>query len=291
MRLPQSRRAGREGFTLIELLVVMAIIAVLIALTAAGIFNVYIRGYELQNRSDISQLSTAVGAFQSEFKVTAPPPSRIRLVRNMNQYAQTPSPVPGLDNDSRDYILRMYPNCRDTWATTGINWSPLGASWNGDTVLTGEQCLVFFLGGLQQIGPPHGVHGFSTNPNNPMAPGGTRKGPFFEFKSNRLEPGNGGFMYYKDVFGAPVVYFSSYKTRNGYNRYGSSDSTFISGGAYHDGAGRYLNPDSFQIISAGKNKTFGPGGTWTVQQAAAIGPAGGDDFTNFHDLRLGASGQ
>ena len=57
---------------------------------------------------------------------------------------------------------------------------------------------------------------------------------------------------------------------------------------------QYWNPRSFQIISAGPDKAFGPGGIPDVNGVPALwGPgnpavgAGEDDLSNFHDARLG----
>src|SRR5207248_1531508 len=95
-------------------------------------------------------------------------------------------------------------------------------------VLEGEECLVFFLGGIQTTNPPNCV-GFSTDPFNPASlpvpgSGETRKGPYFNFKANRLVLGpSGKFLMYNDPYGTPYAYYSSYKLKNGYSRYGTND--------------------------------------------------------------------
>src|SRR5439155_9190658 len=152
--------------------------------------------------------------------------------------------------------------------------------------------------------------GFSTNPTNPAAHvlgGGDIIAPFFEFDSARLlllPPGlrASGFasgttplpavssrhFSYRDTYNnVPYAYFSSNKTRNGYNRYvsavsavllsngnPSSDCTSLGVWPYAEGGStavvRYLNPSTFQIISAGANGTmvgvsnmgFGRGTEW-----------------------------
>jgi hypothetical protein len=146
---------------------------------------------------------------------------------------------------------------------------------------------VFFLAGFN-------TNGFSTNPSNPAQLGGDRMGPFFEFKLNRLvDPGRAsspGYRVYIDAYGkSPYVYFSSY-TRNGYARYFAglgSDCSLVPQGPYNDGAGNYYNPDSFQIISAGRDTKFGPGGTWSQATAPLIAQAGKDDMANFYERLLG----
>jgi hypothetical protein len=197
------------------------------------------------------------------------------------------------------------------------------------TILHGDQCLVFFLGGVQVVqNGVNGCQGFSTNPQDPgftnplnptipplkFTPG---IGPFMQFKANQLAGpytdtlGGGGwvrnadpmgFFVYKDPWSTPYGYFSSYKSRNGYNRYGTGANcdcpallpatspligASLPGGAYNDGT-NYQNAESVQIISAGANGLFGPGGIWSAPNASAIGANGQDDLCNFHDKIMGA---
>jgi hypothetical protein len=176
-------------------------------------------------------------------------------------------------------------------------------------VLEGDQCLVFFLGGIG------GTHGFSTNganpaqnpnanPNpNPALAWGDRVAPFYEFNPSRLmdpklvvptRPSSPAFPVYIDPYRKmPFEYFSSYKQRNGYGRYsatfGNSDCSLVPNGAYNDGATppNYYDPEGFQIISAGRDKLFGPGGAWTQVTASTMPQAGRDDLTNFYDKLMG----
>src|SRR5262249_52023555 len=152
-----------------------------------------------------------------------------------------------------------------------------------------------------------------------------RIGPFFEFKSNRLgllsnnqkqilniSTANPPTLAYADPYGSlTYAYFSSYKTRNGYNRYfnaqnnPSSDCAALGVWPYAESNSIYLNPETFQIISAGADKAFGQGTNLTVNplpfwdlashaSSAALSQAGSpaartglDDMSNFHQLLLG----
>jgi general secretion pathway protein G len=318
MRLNDSGRAGRPSFTLVELLIVIGIIAILVSLTSAAVYKVLQIGPRTACRTEIGELEGAIQNFQNKFGVDYVP-SRIRLVRNMASYGTSP-----LDVDSRDYMLKLFRNCKAQWSSTGINWSQ-DPAWNGDSILEGHQCLVFFLGGIQVTTPNNGCVGFSTNPNNPAAPGGDRIPPFFDFKSNRLttvyakNPYDTNashtktFFSYLDPFPnpdpsvntpppnarKPYLYFSHYKTSNGYNRYGATDNVIahtlptdppaFSVDPYAQGltpAPRYYKGDSFQIISAGPDGIFGPGGQWTSSNPSALGPNGRDDMSNFAPGRL-----
>jgi hypothetical protein len=183
--------------------------------------------------------------------------------------------------------------------------------------------------------------GFSTNQSNPMMAGGDRDAPFFGFKSNRLVqwPNTApGFPSYLDGYGkTPYAYFSSYKAANGYNRYFGVANPYMPAPnpvqAYNSDCQalrfpaapgepqglwpyaqswaptfQYLNPDTYQIISAGKNSNFGlgtyppgdpnyasySGGVWRPSQATLAYPVGSDgydDIANFYDRLLGVPTQ
>jgi hypothetical protein len=167
---------------------------------------------------------------------------------------------------------------------------------------------VFFLGGIPN--PTGGCDGFSTDASNPTKPGGGRT-RFFEFKPHQLyQRGGSPFFSCADGYSVgnrkqPYAYFSSYGRDNGYTTMGAlfkgtpSDCASLGVSPYiqtvtTDAKGNiiavsYYNPRTFQILSAGKNQTFGGGGLWTPATAGSIGAAGFDDFSNFYDARLGVA--
>jgi prepilin-type N-terminal cleavage/methylation domain-containing protein len=296
---------ARAAFTLIELLVVIAIIAILVALTSAAVMRVLVQGPRVQARSDLSQLDTALAAFKAKFGQY--PPSRIKLCSNISMYGSTQ-----LDLDSIAFLKQvMFPQLGTTWASGGVNWQ--GNVGTDGTILTGDQCLVFFLGGIPvNNGGAFGTLGFATG-NNPTAftSGGSVIGRFFEFPSNKLVQGPNGWLQFKDPWGIPYAYFSSYswKNPNQYNRpqnmsyaapgglsgTGGSDCPTLPGtpSPYFltlNPAAQFYNPNTGQIISAGPNQVFGPGGQWASQTAAPGGP-GADDLCNFYSNALGVAGQ
>lgn len=288
------RQATRPAFTLVELLVVIAIIGILMSLLLAAVTKTMTRIEETRTRNDIAQLSQAIESFKAKYNVGYIP-SRIVLRRQLSTYGTTP-----LELDSKAYINQVWPTI-DRAGAVSHNWGGMDGA-----TLYGHQCLVFFLGGIQVNGA---CTGFSTNPNDPTAPGGDRVS-FFDFPTNRLVDAGGGFLAFKDGYGkVPYAYFSSYKKTNGYNRYPGSDCSTLSttfaplapspyaenlGGAAGD---KYLNPNTFQIISAGRDKNFGRGTfdaahLWNARNPTgnadyvATAP-GADDMSNFSDRFLG----
>jgi general secretion pathway protein G len=341
MRLRQPRRLARPGFTLVEILIVVVIVIILASLLSAAALRAVSKSREVRNRHDISQLAGALETFKQKFGFY--PPSRIKLCEIYSQYGTVPQDAQ-LDADSVQVITRMFPQCLPQWQNPGIDWDNSGGP-SPVATLEGDQCLVFFLGGIQAQAqaafrlPPNCL-GFSTNPRDPAYKDpanvtASRIGPFYNFAPTRLVKGvvDGGvsvpihpaapfYHVYADVYsstdgvgnllttvdelgrladGAPYAYFSSYKTSNGYNRYASiynnSDCATLQVGPYWITAGKYLNPDSFQIISAGKNHRFGPGGgPWSPAIASQMYPdglmitpggKGRDDQSNFSDTLLG----
>ncbi len=316
MKPTPEKRTQRSGFTLIELLVVIAIIAVLASLTSAAVLRVLIKGPELKTRKDLSELQAALASFKSTFNIDNPP-SRIKLCERYSQYNLSQQ----LDVDSVQFLKGMFPkilplNLSDPVEASRYPWlGPVGINWNGNdridgpVILEGDQCLVFFLGGIPTTNP-NGCNGFSTDPRNPATPGGDRIGPFFNFESSRLKMRSGQYFSYRDGFGKNFyAYFSSYKKANGYNRYYASlrvsDCNSLGVWPYAAALGRtprYQNPETFQIISAGADGKFGRGTVitsagngiwmgrplWDGSQIGAI-DNGKDDMSNFHSLLLGTA--
>jgi hypothetical protein len=141
--------------------------------------------------------------------------------------------------------------------------------------------------------------GFSTHPANPLPQtGATIYGPYFEFQSHRLISRHGNPFYsYLDGFGKqPYVYFSSGRKRNDYNRYGDSDCAPFGVWPYAISLGpppAYQNPNTYQIISSGRDGRFGRGSmlpngrVWHQETAKEIDADGRDDLSNFHYGSLG----
>jgi prepilin-type N-terminal cleavage/methylation domain-containing protein len=344
MTLHRQRPRRRGGFTFIELLVVIGIIALLVSLLAGATIFALNRVDQVKTTREEGGLANSIKQMEADFNVSVPPPSRIRLRATISNY--TLPTADQLDYDSYAFLRKLWPRISGT-----INWGPNGAG--GDYVLEGQQCLVFFLGGIQATDPKTSLwtcQGFSTDPANPMNTSVTgRKGPYYTFEGPRLvQPANlpptalatastqatCSFLEYLDPYGVPYAYFSSGKSANGYNPYagitsanlsslnaksypysGTTPPTFpcpdcpslfwtdpSTGNKYAiqpyyqlSGTGasmtlKYYNADTFQIISAGKDQKFGPGGNWTPQSGpGGTSPNGADDFGNFYDSRLGAT--
>jgi hypothetical protein len=233
-------------------------------------------------------LSTAAGAFKTKFGFY--PPSRIKLSETCN-YPERDRPGT-LDADSVSLLRQLWPRLHLD-AGTEIDWNGDGKI-AGDWTLEGDECLVYFLGGAQTR-DPNSCEGFSTDPLRPVDVKdlNNRVGPFFQFDSGRLKDAHGrGFFSYRDPFGKPYAYFSSWRD---YNHLGGTDCTTLGVWPYADAwepRPTFYNPETFQIISAGADGKFGPGTTdaahvWRPDKADTIPLEGRDDMSNFYENPLG----
>lgn len=280
-RIPGPRRAA---FTMIELLVVILIITILAAILLPAVNKVRQSAKRATAVSEINQMANGIAAFKTKYHVTFVP-STIVLRENMDYTAA--------DVASQNYLLSVWPHLLQ--GSKQIDWNgdgtiaPAGTAWT----LEGDQCLVFFLGGI-----PTNGGGFSSNPTNPASTTG-RGARFYEFQATRLaangNPASGsGFLSYIDPWNThPYVFFSSNGKKNGYS---ATDCNWVMtnsngglswGGPYQDTATSFFFPTGFQIISAGQDGLYGVGGRLTQGGLIDGAPGDADNMVNFLDSQLG----
>jgi prepilin-type N-terminal cleavage/methylation domain-containing protein len=253
------KTSRRSGFTLVELLVVIAIIGTLIGLLIPAVMKARQAAYRTNTAIEINQLDAACKQFYKNYGFF--PPSQITLPPS--------NPV------DQAIIKRMFPRIDATVMSTAGTWAPFSGT------LTGDACLVFFLGGLSQTpaSNPYAPMGFNLNPKDPSVNGGGGwSGPLYTFPARLAKNASGNWVLL-DYYGKmPYAYFSPART----NQYAAGDCPLVPNGPYLDANGFPLNPTTFQIISAGFDTTFGPGGANLVPGGG--GPpqvAGQDDQANF----------
>lgn len=311
MRLATVQK--RNAFTLVELLVVIAIIVILMALTVGVISKVYVYLDEVKVNTEVNRMAQACEQFKATFGRY--PPSKIILSQVVDPGLPAPPPAGSyralmlapatatLAQISAEYLSSIFPGIN---LNLGHQWAGGSPMPGGYVILEGQQCLTFFLGGMRYPGSAH--VGFNTDKTNPTANStSTRLGPFFEFEPSRIEPGL-TFPAYKDVYGSAYLYFAS--TAPGMNNYRNrffpaplsvpNDCETIANYAgtlsfvpYFVGTVptvpqgswgllvgappfKFHKSDTYQIISAGKDKLYGTGGQWNQtdpEQSAFLPPA------------------
>lgn len=306
------RTALRAAFSLIELVVVILIIGILASLILVGVQGAMKAARVTQVTVEFKNLEKSLQDFKAKYGTY--PPSGIMLYENPAGWTGS-SPSVAAVNRSRALIRQMWPDF-DFTVSRDIN----GDNDATDTImLNGSECLAFFLGGVSEtnVVDKNGVlkagastndpvtswqpQGFSTNPANPLARGGSRVS-FHEFDIGRLGNRDGatdaeGMPEYRDTLpgqslNTPIIYASAYEGKG----YRDADFQFTSQPAYDAYATlptgfayvyrRYtgatfpvptasftqldaFNPKTFQLISPGIDGEYGWGGALNTDQEMA----------------------
>jgi prepilin-type N-terminal cleavage/methylation domain-containing protein len=167
----------RKAFTLMELLTVIGVIALLLALTAAGVMNVAKKHAEAANTAEMKELEESLGNFYARYQRY--PPDRVKLCHLLGDYD------PVVDRASVDVLQRIWPQLFKlgrpiAWA--GYQNGAMIPLPLGGATLDDDQTLVFFLGG------PQGVRGFSESVTSPIGDPGLAytRVAFYDFQPSRL---------------------------------------------------------------------------------------------------------
>lgn len=316
-------RHSRAGFTLIEILVTISIIGLLIALLIPVIGATRATAQVAQVQSELRAIDGGLTDFKNQYG--AFPPSRIVLY-------ETATGDPSWESDTSTGTSDQERN-RSRALIQGI-WSGFDFTLDrdinrdGDTtdvfVLSGAECLVFFLGGLpDETGQV--FSGFSANPANPFAKAGARVGPFYEFISSRLtDVDNDDAAEYADSIPdqtTPILYLNS-NNGTGYQAaetsgriddhevFGDDDASNLGKNTRTAAfpalrSNNYLQPDgttglnggqesdytawkpkSFQLISPGFDSAYGLGGEFDPEDRDGLDAGDRDNITNFHSGQL-----
>lgn len=254
-----SQVLRRRGFTLVELLVVMIIVAILVALLLPVISGAMRTAKNGAVAAEFQTIGSSLEAFRAEYGEY--PPSRVMLCEDgyWDTSDDTMVPVDGgsditygqLAQKSVTALRKFWPNLSIYTSSSPLPIFPFTGkgTWydfNGNgildaspapgrgVILTGDECLCFFLGGVPlntgTTGDPQiSLSGFAkgkvvqvetgrmiSNPfrnnldNGNNAYWGDRTQPFHEFQARRLFDADGdGFPAYADqqVVDRPLAYF------------------------------------------------------------------------------------
>ncbi len=256
----------RLGFTLIELLVVIIVIGILVGLLIPAVASAMRKAREAAVQAEISNLASALADFKN--KRGDYPPSRIAVREDGGYFPADTTSLATTNGSTNDVLLgtlyiRGANAIRKFWprvtlvnggsvtgssltlgsTSTSGSWydyngdgafGVLGNTTTGVYILQGNQCLVFFLGGIpQKITDSNsgnvtvGVTGFGRNPLNPFSnnnPGNAmynanREASLYEFAPGRLGIDPNGMGLYVDSMNSSNAqanaYFSYFSNNNG----------------------------------------------------------------------------
>jgi prepilin-type N-terminal cleavage/methylation domain-containing protein len=256
-RLPSPRAA----FTLVELLVVIGIIATLAALVTPAVMRAQSAARNAAIKAEIDMLHMAIMNYKNEYGSF--PPCVDRLYRGpdssawQNQYP--PGPPAG---EAVSHLRRLFPRCN------AVNAELNAASVNDPSRTSRTSADELWLAYLYAPNPPPAdadlhlnphnaivawLGGYSSQSNAPLTGAGRRK--LFDFDQSRVSSSPSPLNFYSPSGkpNAPYIYIDA-----------SHYSAFLYAGVPNNipGAERripseFFNPDSFQILCAGRDETFG----------------------------------
>lgn len=293
----------RSGFTMIELLIVLVIIAILAGLLLPTLGSVRRSARVAQVTVDIKNIEAAIAAFKLKYGME--PPSSFLIGNDDDHYKSS-----ALGRNSIALMRQLWPGYTPNEMSNNLPGQKIGSGPTYPIQLNGADCLAFFLGGPGIISTSGASgcrpNGFSANPADPFASGGTRVGPFLEFDTARLvDVNNNNVFELIDPLPnqtAPYQYLSSYDGKGyqplGYDPSNNNDNEVfgtlrspylkndinwpdgsVTPGSdpLGEGSGDYWNGKSYQIISPGFDGQYGIGGSYSSENGIAVYDAAADD--------------
>jgi len=273
-----NRPTQRQAFSLVEMLVVILIMSILVTLVTLGVTRAMRYASEVGTKTEMAQIEQALGVAALDLGRVPYVPSLLYLWNNPNsaekEILNTADTDPKKPFKQMSYriLKQMFPNWGGPTKSTNANWpvnlSPLNAT----------QSFVFILGGR------NGTDGFSTGPD-PWNGTEKRKGPYFNFKPERLNLSSYTYKDYWNNNAALLVVYSSQMVAGGTPPSGEAPSDYP--GRQSIKSGSYYMPKGYQIFSAGKDGVWGTAGYGVASFNGLLQSPGDDDQCNFSESPLG----
>ena len=228
------RAPSRSAFTLVELLVVIVILAMLASLITVASIRAMSTARNARIKFELDLLHTAIMSYKNEYG-TCPP------CFDASGYGGAATSV------AVKHVSRLFPRCSNVPAQFTAISAP---------TLNPANALVAWLSG------------YTNDPTNPLSPAASRQSRF-SFDKSRLDSQQLIF-YASGKQSSPYIYIqvaeygnpwpsSAYSYTVGTTTYTIPANAYFAQpttGKYVSG-GPFANSDSFQILSAGQDETFG----------------------------------
>jgi len=264
----------RPAFTLVEMLVVILIMSILVSLVTLGVTRAMRFASEVGTKTEMAQIEQALGVAALDLGRVPYIPSYLYLwdtpANAQNDIGgEANATTKGYKQMSLRMLKQMFPNWTSaTWTSVP---SPLNAS----------QAYVFILGGKS------GIEGFHATSTDPWASGGKRKGPYFNFKPDRLDITNYKFKDYWNNNNAFLAVYSNQMVGGSINTNPDLAGPPRMAKTVSGGTGTLHMPKGYQIFSAGKDGKWGTTYSPTVAFNGLLTGDGEDDQCNFSESPLG----
>jgi len=264
----------RPAFTLVEMLVVILIMSILVSLVTLGVTRAMRFASEVGTKTEMAQIEQALGVAALDLGRVPYIPSYLYLwdtpANAQNDIGgEANATTKGYKQMSLRMLKQMFPNWTSaTWTSVP---SPLNAS----------QAYVFILGGKS------GIEGFHSTSTDPWASGGKRKGPYFNFKPDRLDTTNYKFKDYWNNNNAFLAVYSNQMVGGSINTNPDLAGPPRMAKTVSGGTGTLHMPKGYQIFSAGKDGKWGTTYSPTVAFNGLLTGDGEDDQCNFSESPLG----
>lgn len=238
-----TRTVRRSGFTLVELLVVIIIIAILAAILIPAVNAARQTARKARVTLEMTQIATALDAYKDKNGGDYPA-----------DFSDFQLSAPNTAQDFKDHLARAFPRYV---RPTVVTWLATTPASQRPSNLDPAEAIPFWLGLVRDdvkfpVSAPNGS-------NVPLTIGSGRT-PLFDFDQTRLRDrdGDGWLEYYpQGVDDAPYVYFdhSTYLIAS-YPSPAPATST-IGVARPFQSSGAWLEPNRFQIVTAGFDNDFG----------------------------------
>ena len=221
------RRAPRSAFTLVELLVVIGIISLLAAIVTPAVMRAQASARNAAIKAEIDMLHMAIMNYKNEYGSFPPA---------LDQTLSTTSAA-------GKHLSRIFPRC-----TTVVD--QLSNALPSGVTITGTSAITFWL------------KGFTDVPTSPLLPVADRK-KLYDFDMARVDQSTGKYfpsgkpaspyLYVNSAIYSAVPYAGgSSSTPGAFRTTAPGDANPFGNPDYY-----WANPDTFQILCAGRDETFG----------------------------------
>ncbi len=223
--------ASRSAFTLVELLVVIGIIALLAAIVTPAVMRAQATARNAAIKAEIDMLHMAIMNYKNEYGSFPP------CADTTTAYAS--------NGPASKHLARLFPRCTNPTGT-GVN-----AQFAAALPLTPATALIAWL------------TGYTGDPSLPLT-GGTQS-KLYDYDKSRLDTNQ--LVYFPSgKAGSPYIYINASEYGNSWPSSAYAYTVGSSGQSYTIAVGQYAaekrtateyyNPDTFQILCAGRDEEW-----------------------------------